>query len=164
MTVSQFHSLETLNFSSVVFYRHMTEVKDKTQLNSYGSDYVDVRDLSMATVLALQVESAGGQRLILDAGEFSMLVNPSRSAHASICCLVTGSYTFQNLCKIYELAIAVTYLTTLHRRRAERRTGVERRTDWRPRCAKVQLARTILRSIQGEGTLEYLLQNLEGDC
>lgn len=110
----------------------MTEAKDRTELNNYGSDYVDVRDLSKAATVALQIESAGGQRFILDAGEFRLLANSSRSANTSICHCVTGSYTFQNLCKLHELTVAAMYLTMLHRRCTERRAGVERSTNWRP--------------------------------
>ena len=72
MFVSQFGSLDDLNFSSALFYRYMTETRENDEFYSYASEYVDVRDLAQATVLALQSNSAGGQRFILDAGRSSL--------------------------------------------------------------------------------------------
>lgn len=66
----QFKSLDDLNVSSAVFYQHMTQPKDKTEVNNYGSDYVDVRDVADAVVATLKTEAASGQRLILDAGVY----------------------------------------------------------------------------------------------
>ena len=60
----------------------MTQPRDKEEVNNYGSDFVDVRDLASAVVASLQAETAAGQRFILDA----------------------GAYTFQNLCKFHRLA------------------------------------------------------------
>lgn len=47
----------------------MTEPRETSRLNDYGSDYVDVRDVCEALVATLQDDKAGGERFILDAGE-----------------------------------------------------------------------------------------------
>ena len=47
----------------------MTEPRETSKLNEYGSEYIDVRDVAEAIVATLQTEKAGGERFILDAGK-----------------------------------------------------------------------------------------------
>ena len=49
----------------------MTEPKDKSEVNNYASDFVDVRDVADAVVRCLNTGAAAGERFILDAGTLS---------------------------------------------------------------------------------------------
>lgn len=68
--MSQCDSLEALNFSNGQFYRWLTTVREKGTLMQYAFDYIDVRDMAEAFVAALQVEEAGNERFIVDAGQY----------------------------------------------------------------------------------------------
>ncbi|KZT19607.1 NAD(P)-binding protein [Neolentinus lepideus HHB14362 ss-1] len=69
--IHDFKTRDDLNLSSRMFYEHMTVLKDKSEVNNYGADYVDVRDVAAAIVSSFQTEAAGGERFILDAGAYT---------------------------------------------------------------------------------------------
>ncbi|KAH8102011.1 hypothetical protein DFH11DRAFT_1786495 [Phellopilus nigrolimitatus] len=60
-----------LNSSVAFFYEAiLTQKKTPEQLASFQGSWVDVRDVSLGHVCALEVPAAGGQRFILSAGAF----------------------------------------------------------------------------------------------
>ncbi|KAK7060961.1 hypothetical protein VNI00_000696 [Paramarasmius palmivorus] len=65
------NSFDELNATSKLFVQYLLTPRDKTKVNDYGSEYTDVRDVADAFVAALQVEEAGGERFIIDAGAFT---------------------------------------------------------------------------------------------
>ncbi|KAJ7490826.1 D-lactaldehyde dehydrogenase [Mycena latifolia] len=60
-------SPEALNTSSLWIYNAFTKPEGRTRP---GTSWVDVRDLALAHVRALQTEEAGGERFLISAGEF----------------------------------------------------------------------------------------------
>ncbi|KAH9918743.1 NAD(P)-binding protein [Epithele typhae] len=61
-----------LNESARDWYESVVKgAKTTEQLATVGSSYVDVRDLALAHVLALQKQDAAGQRIIVSAGPFN---------------------------------------------------------------------------------------------
>jgi hypothetical protein len=63
------NSLEESNSSLIYWYKAVFgQLPDEELVNS-GGGWVDVRDLASAHVAALEKEEAGGQRIIVSAGE-----------------------------------------------------------------------------------------------
>jgi hypothetical protein len=49
----------------------MTNPADKSQVNSYADDFVDVRDVADAVLASLKADKAGGERFILNSSKLS---------------------------------------------------------------------------------------------
>ncbi|KAI0691865.1 NAD-P-binding protein [Cytidiella melzeri] len=63
--------VENLNTSSADWYDTVVKGgKDNDALVSGGSEWIDVRDIALAHVLALQKVDAGGERIIISAGKW----------------------------------------------------------------------------------------------
>jgi len=62
---------DSLNFSTELIYQAVVNPKTGADLYSYAGNWVDVRDIALAHVLALQKEAAGGERIIVTAGHFA---------------------------------------------------------------------------------------------
>ncbi|TFK45972.1 D-lactaldehyde dehydrogenase [Heliocybe sulcata] len=69
--IHEFKSFDDLNGSSKIFVSHVKTPRDISKLNDYVCDFVDVRDVARAVVLAFKCEAAGGERFILSAGAYS---------------------------------------------------------------------------------------------
>ncbi|KAJ8469828.1 hypothetical protein ONZ51_g8736 [Trametes cubensis] len=69
--IHDWKTIDDLNLSSKVMYQQLTVPRDNDKVNDYASEYIDVRDVADAFVAALQVEGAGGKRLLLDAGAYT---------------------------------------------------------------------------------------------
>ncbi|KZT23515.1 D-lactaldehyde dehydrogenase [Neolentinus lepideus HHB14362 ss-1] len=64
-------SPEQINASMAEFYNTILKgVKDTSQLASLGDCWIDVRDLALAHVLAIEKEQAGGNRFIVSQGPY----------------------------------------------------------------------------------------------
>jgi len=64
-------SPEQINTSMAEFYNTLLKgVKEESQLASLGNCWIDVRDLALAHVLAIEKEQAGGNRFIVSGGTF----------------------------------------------------------------------------------------------
>jgi hypothetical protein len=61
--------LEESNTSLIFWYKAIFGQISDEELAKFGSCWVDVRDLALAHVLALEKEEAYGQRIIVSAGE-----------------------------------------------------------------------------------------------
>ncbi|THH19273.1 hypothetical protein EW146_g1844 [Bondarzewia mesenterica] len=67
--IHEIHSLSSLNTSMQEFFNAVVKgTKDNKTLQTEGSAWVDVRDLSLAHVLAGEKAEAGGERIIVSAG------------------------------------------------------------------------------------------------
>ncbi|KAF5376911.1 hypothetical protein D9615_007319 [Tricholomella constricta] len=65
------NSPDALNTSARQWYETvLVDGKSKDFLTKQGSAYIDVRDVAETHVLALEKEAAGGERIIISAGEF----------------------------------------------------------------------------------------------
>ncbi|KAK7029620.1 hypothetical protein VNI00_014318 [Paramarasmius palmivorus] len=64
-------SFEDLNTTTKIFVQYLTTPQDDDVLRNYCSEFTDVRDVADAFVAALQIEEAGGERFIIDAGAFT---------------------------------------------------------------------------------------------
>ncbi|KZO93873.1 NAD(P)-binding protein [Calocera viscosa TUFC12733] len=62
---------ESLNFSSDLIYQGVVNPKTGDDLYAYAGNWVDVRDVALSHVLALQKAAAGGERIIVSAGYFA---------------------------------------------------------------------------------------------
>ncbi|TFK47188.1 D-lactaldehyde dehydrogenase [Heliocybe sulcata] len=69
--IHEFKSFDDLNGSTKIFVSHVKTPRDISKLNDYVCDFVDVRDVAKAVVLAFKCEAAGGERFILSAGAYS---------------------------------------------------------------------------------------------
>jgi len=64
-------SADQLNTSQAEFYNTVVKgAKDDKSLGSLGNCWIDVRDLALAHVLAMETAQAGGNRFIVSAGTF----------------------------------------------------------------------------------------------
>ena len=69
--VHEISSPEQLNTSNHIFYESVLSGKKKPEeLEAFQAEWVDVRDVSIAHVKAIEVESAGGNRFITSTGGF----------------------------------------------------------------------------------------------
>ncbi|KAI0651165.1 NAD-P-binding protein [Trametes meyenii] len=97
--IHDWKTIDGLNLSSKLMYQQLTTPRDDDKVNDYASEYIDVRDVADAFVAALQVEAAGNERFILDAGrsyspcQYSIDPSPTLRSDNTY----TGAYTFQNL-------------------------------------------------------------------
>ncbi|KZT58723.1 NAD(P)-binding protein [Calocera cornea HHB12733] len=62
---------DSLNFSTNLIYQAVVNPKTGDELYAYAGNWVDVRDVALAHVLALQKEAAGGERIIVSAGYYA---------------------------------------------------------------------------------------------
>jgi nucleoside-diphosphate-sugar epimerase len=70
-TIQEVTTPSTLNFSSLEFYN--TVIARTESMKKLGNAWIDVRDLAEAHVRGLEREEAGGERIIVSAGEFCAL-------------------------------------------------------------------------------------------
>ncbi|PSR87356.1 hypothetical protein PHLCEN_2v5173 [Hermanssonia centrifuga] len=86
-TLHELDDPEKLNTSMLDWWSSVVKGrKDNETLASVGSEYVDVRDIALAHVLALQKEAAGGHRIIISSGPWKWQdwVNAARSIDANL--------------------------------------------------------------------------------
>lgn len=62
--------ISSLNATSADFYRYVTNPKISTP-GGFSGNMVDVRDVALAHVLAIETEKAGGERIIVSNGPFT---------------------------------------------------------------------------------------------
>lgn len=69
-TVHEIKKLADLNTSSEMWYKNVAEnTSGDPDLGKSVGCYIDVRDVALANVLALEKEAAGGERILASAGE-----------------------------------------------------------------------------------------------
>jgi nucleoside-diphosphate-sugar epimerase len=95
-TIQEVTTPSTLNFSSLEFYN--TIIARAESMKKLGNAWIDVRDLAEAHVRGLEREEAGGERIIVSAGEFLCSVLLLVVVVAVMWCLWMwlGSYFWQD--------------------------------------------------------------------
>lgn len=69
-TIHEIRKIEELNTSSELWYREVVKnTSSGPDLGRSMGSYIDVRDVALANVLAMEKEAAGGQRILACAGE-----------------------------------------------------------------------------------------------
>lgn len=86
-TMHEIEKLEDLNTSSALWYKSI--VKDNgggPELGKSIGSYVDVRDVALANVLAIEKEAAGGERILASAAPFTWqdMIDAARKVGPSI--------------------------------------------------------------------------------
>jgi len=70
--IHEVSSFKHLNESLAQFHAYITSPPNEQSIIGSSGNYVDVRDTALAHVLALEIESAGGERFILSNGPFTI--------------------------------------------------------------------------------------------
>ncbi|KAF9791249.1 NAD(P)-binding protein [Thelephora terrestris] len=86
-TIHEIGKLEDLNTSSELLYKQAVKnTSSSPDLGKSIASYVDVRDVALANVLALEKEAAGGERILVSAAPFTWqdLIDVARKVGPSI--------------------------------------------------------------------------------
>ncbi|KAF9647543.1 NAD(P)-binding protein [Thelephora ganbajun] len=86
-TLHEVDKLENLNTSSQLWYEQVVKnTSNSPDLGKSVGSYVDVRDVALANVLAVEKEAAGGERILVPAAPFTWqdMINASRKVGPSI--------------------------------------------------------------------------------
>ena len=69
--IQEIKSLESLNTSLLEWYNKVVLGQNLETAATQGSSWIDVRDLSIAHMKAIENEEAGGERIIVSQGVFT---------------------------------------------------------------------------------------------